>query len=176
MAGIARPPAASRAAGVTVSGQVPSATGPAVSGVADDYTLTVTAEVDVSPTGAVTFTDASDGNAVLAMAARDSRTAAAGFAGSRYVVGSHPFAAADFNGDGKRDLVVAKYGSNTMSVLLNLRSVRAACLTLLMAPACGGGGNNDPGTTTGSYTVTLTAGTGSYAASISVPLTAQPGS
>jgi len=52
-----------------------------------------------------------------------------------------------------------------------------ACLSLLMAPACGGGGggggNNNPGTTTGSYTVTVNASSGSYATSISVPLTVQ---
>ncbi len=49
-------------------------------------------------------------------------------------------------------------------------------LTLLMAPACGGGGgsaNNNPGTTPGSYTVTVNASSSGYMTSVSVPLTVQ---
>jgi hypothetical protein len=50
--------------------------------------------------------------------------------------------------------------------------------TLLLAPACGGGsgGNNlpsTPGTTPGSYTVTVNASSGDFATSIAVPLTVQ---
>jgi hypothetical protein len=51
------------------------------------------------------------------------------------------------------------------------------CFTLLLAPSCGGGknsgANNNPGTTVGSYTVTLNANSSIYATSISVPLTVQ---
>jgi hypothetical protein len=51
-------------------------------------------------------------------------------------------------------------------------------LTLLMAPACGGGsGSNNvpsnPGTTPGSYTVTVNASSGTFATSITAPLTVQ---
>ena len=49
--------------------------------------------------------------------------------------------------------------------------------TLLLAPACGGGGGNNmpsnPGTTAGSYTVTVSASSGSYETSISIPLAVQ---
>jgi hypothetical protein len=50
-------------------------------------------------------------------------------------------------------------------------------LTLLMAPACGGGGGNNgpsnPGTTPGSYTVTVNASSDTFATSITAPLTVQ---
>ena len=57
-------------------------------------------------------------------------------------------------------------------------SLLSICLLLLLAPSCGGGGSggggsNNPGTTAGSYTVTLNANSGIYVTSISVPLTVQ---
>jgi hypothetical protein len=52
----------------------------------------------------------------------------------------------------------------------------AACFGLLMLPACGGGGNtgiSDPGTKTGSYTITVNTTSSSYTSSITVPATVQ---
>ena len=65
---------------VTVTGQLPSATGLAVSGVVGNYTLTatVTGGGSVAPTGTVTFEDSSNGNATVATAALNSQTAVAG--------------------------------------------------------------------------------------------------
>jgi hypothetical protein len=61
-----------------------------------------------------------------------------------------------------------------------LRSLRLSafilviCLTLLLAPSCGGGGSTkNLGTSEVRYTVTLNANSGIYATSISIPLTVQ---
>jgi len=93
------------------SGPLPSATSLAASGVAGNYTLTATVQGggSVAPTGTVTFTDASNGNATLATAALNAQTAVLGFSASTYAVGAYANAVAvgDFDGDGNPDLVTA---------------------------------------------------------------------
>ena len=78
---------------LAVGGQAPSVTTPAVSGVADSYrlTATVTGGGSVAPTGTMTFTDANNGNATLAL---DGQTAVEGFQGSSYAVRINPWSAA----------------------------------------------------------------------------------
>ena len=106
---------------VTVTGQT-TASSLSVTGVVGNYTLTtmVTGGGSSAPTGTVTFEDASNGNATVATAALDAKTAVAGFPLTGYGVGSYPYGVAvgDFNGDGKPDLVVTNEGSSSVSVLL----------------------------------------------------------
>ena len=56
-------------------------------------------------------------------------------------VGSQPYgvAIADFNGDGKRDVVAANYGSNTVSILLNTTTAPGATLALAAQQTFDGG-------------------------------------
>ena len=75
----------------------------------------------VSPTGAVSFLDASNGNAVLGTAMLGTGTTGLDFLNSSNpTTGVEPVSVAvgDFNGDGFPDLAVANYGSNTVTILL----------------------------------------------------------
>ena len=106
---------------VAVTGQLPSNTSLAASGVVGNYTLTATVSggASVAPTGTVTFKDSSNNNATVATANLNSQTATA-FPLSSYPVGSYPYGVAvgDFNRDGTPDVVVANEGSSTVGILL----------------------------------------------------------
>ena len=61
---------------------------------------------------------------------------------------------------------------------LTLFQTIAVVGVLILLPSCGGGGNgggggDGGGTTTGSYTVTVTAMSGSYSTNVGIPLTVQ---
>jgi hypothetical protein len=98
-------------------------------GVAGDYTLTgtVTAFGRIVPSGTVSFLDATNSNAVVATAALNPSSLGFTFLsaplsspGSPLGVGSFPIATVlgDFNNDGKLDLAMVNYGSQTVSVAL----------------------------------------------------------
>jgi sugar lactone lactonase YvrE len=73
--------------------------------------------------------------------------------------------------------VVVTAGCRRRNVLALFLMLALVCLLVLL-PACGGGGNGgggggSGGTTTGSYTVTVTATSGSYSTNVGIPLTVQ---
>jgi sugar lactone lactonase YvrE len=77
-------------------------------------------------------------------------------------------------------LLVAAFvlaGYRRRNSLLTLLEMIALATCLLSIPACGGGGGGvggkSGGTTTGSYTVTVTANSGSYTTTLAVPLAVQ---
>jgi len=121
-------PSASTASSLTVTasqgtGQLATTTYLEASGVPNIYSLTATVpgNGNTSPTGMVSFVDASNGSAALGTAALTSEPGA-GFAGSSLLAvsssnsGSNTVLTADFNGDGIPDLVIL--GNDTISVLL----------------------------------------------------------
>jgi trimeric autotransporter adhesin len=120
-------PSASTASSLTVTasqgtGQVATTTYLEASGVPNIFSLTATVpgNGNTSPTGMVSFVDASNGNAALGMEALTSEVGA-GFASSSLLsvasqnIGNTDLTA-DFNGDGIPDLVIL--GNDTISVLL----------------------------------------------------------
>jgi len=108
---------ASTASSLTVTasqgtGQLATTTYLEASGVPNIFSLTATVPGNgiASPTGMVSFVDASNGNAVLGTAALTSETGA-GFAGSSLLTAAsqnngNTVLTADFNGDGIPDLVI----------------------------------------------------------------------
>ena len=114
---------ASAVASLTVTGTLPSTTTISQSGTVGNYTLTATvAGAGVaSPTGTVSFLDASNGNSLLANALLGAGTAGLSFLNSSNpAAGSEPqsVAVGDFTGDGILDLAVLNFHANTVTVLL----------------------------------------------------------
>jgi sugar lactone lactonase YvrE len=112
---------------LTVTGLYPTATTIASSGTPGNYTLTGTVvgtgNPSLSPTGAVSFVDTTNGNASLGTATLGAGIAAQTFvaaSGSPVTAGTNPYGVAtgDFNGDGFTDLAVENYSSGTVSVFL----------------------------------------------------------
>ena len=106
---------------VTVTGTLPSTTALAVTGAAGNYTLTANVKGSwPPPSGNVSFLDTSNQNLVLGTSPLNpaipvltrSSAMAAGNGPASIAVG-------DFNGDGKPDMAVVGFFSNTMSVFLN---------------------------------------------------------
>src|ERR1700722_3787515 len=120
-------PSSSTASSLTVTasqgtGQLATTTYLEAGGVPNIFSLTATVlgKGNTSPTGMVSFVDASNGNAVLGTAALTSETGA-GFAGSSLLSvasqnSGNTVLTADFNGDGFPDLVIL--GNNNISLLL----------------------------------------------------------
>lgn len=109
---------------LTVTGKFPTTTSIASSGSAGNYTLTGTVVGhgygSVVPTGSVSFLDTSNGNFVLGSAALGTVTTTQTFATHvDYATASHQYGivTGDFDGDGKLDLVVANYSTNTIGRL-----------------------------------------------------------
>ncbi len=114
----------SSAQALTVTGTYAVTAAISPSGVAGNYTLTGTVagknSLVSTPTGSVSFVDTTNGNYVLGSAALGAATRTDSLAAqSTYTTGDHPQAVAvgDFDNDGKLDLVVANYGSNTVSFM-----------------------------------------------------------
>jgi hypothetical protein len=112
----------SAASSFTVGGAAPSATTINVSGSAGSYTLaaTVSGNGTQIPTGTVSFMDTTDG-ALLGSASLGAGSTTGGFtpvvsANAGY--DPQVQAIGDFNGDGKPDVAVANFYSNTVTVLL----------------------------------------------------------
>lgn len=110
---------------VTAAATYPTTTTIAASGSTGNYTLTATVvglgSQTISPTGAISFLDTTNGNAVLGSAALGAAVSGRTFMpGSAPGVGSDPAsaAAADFNRDGIPDLATLNYQDNSMTVLL----------------------------------------------------------
>jgi hypothetical protein len=103
------------------AGPFATATSIAETGAWGDYTLTGTvteAGGTVTPTGTVSFLDASNGNSVLAMASLGSAAAGVGWPNPKSLTntqGTYFVLVADLNGDGIPDLVL---GSNQVSIYL----------------------------------------------------------
>jgi hypothetical protein len=132
---------------VTASSPVTTATALASSGSPGSYTLTATVAGYGAPwpTGTVSFVDGSNNNYVLASTALAPGTIVNGFVPAASAAtgnGPNAIAVGDFNGDGKPDLAVVNFDSNTVTILL---------------------GNGD-----GTFTVGPTLATGSYPTAVAV--------
>jgi hypothetical protein len=112
---------------LNVRGKYPTTTTITQSASKGTYTLTATVVGDVgrsglaAPTGTVSFLDTSNGNAVVGKAMLRTGTARLNWTGSltpTTASNSIFVAVGDFNGDGKADLAVANYGSDTLTILL----------------------------------------------------------
>ena len=113
---------ASVAVGVTGS-PLPTTTTISAAGATGNYTLTatVTAGNIVSPTGSVSFLDASNGNYQLASAAMGMPSLAFSFAGTLGPVAdssNRVIALGDFNNDGYPDYVIATLGSSSTATIM----------------------------------------------------------
>ena len=113
---------ASVAVGVTGS-PLPTTTTISAAGATGNYTLTatVTAGNIVSPTGSVSFLDASNGNYQLASAAMGVPSLAFSFAGTLGPVAdssNRVIALGDFNNDGYPDYVIATLGSSSTATIM----------------------------------------------------------
>ncbi len=135
---------------VTVTGKYQTATTVAQTGTVGNYTLTATTigsgSSTVAPTGAVSFLDQSNGNAVLASARLGAATRALTLVQSASPPTGREaqfIAIADFNGDGRLDLAVANQGApgvpstgRTISILLGKGD---GTFTAAQSPATGNG-------------------------------------
>jgi len=110
---------------LTVTGKYQTTTTITSSGSVGDYTLTATVvgvgSRSVSPTGAISFLDTTNGNASIGKAALGTATlgqtfAMVGFSGAGYSFRPLRIAVGDFNGDGIPDFASADYVNNTVSV------------------------------------------------------------
>ena len=119
----------SSAQSLIVTGKHSSATTIAASGNPGSYALTATVkgtgDISVGPSGKVSFLDTSDGNAVLGTAPLGASTLSQALVGPiSYVIGPGDTAPAvavgDFNGDGKLDLALTGYNSNTPNIVIVL--------------------------------------------------------
>jgi len=116
---------ASSAAALSVTGCYPSSTGIQSTGGPGSYSLTATVvgadHYSPAPTGAVSFVDTSNSNAVLGTAALGSGSSALSFLNSANpTTGNNPQAivVADFNGDGIPDFATLNYQSRTITASL----------------------------------------------------------
>jgi sugar lactone lactonase YvrE len=112
---------------LTVTGLYPTATTIAAAGAPGNYTLTGTVvgtgNPSLSPAGAVSFVDTTNGNASLGTATLGGGIAAQTFvaaSGSPVTAGVAPYtvASGDFDGDGFTDLAVVNYDADTVSVFI----------------------------------------------------------
>jgi hypothetical protein len=120
-------PSSSSASQLAVTGTFSSTTTIASSGSAGNYTLmsTVSGAGVAAPTGTVSFVDTSDSDQVLGTAPLGNGTQGLNFANvSTSATGTAPFSvvAADFNGDGKLDLITLNGpgapANNSLTLLL----------------------------------------------------------
>ena len=117
----------SSAVALSVTGTYPTTTAIAASGSVGDYSLTATVSGDApvlaALAGTVSFLDTTNSNSVLGTAALGTETAVLSFSNSSNPA-TNPFpqsvAVADFNGDGKLDLVVPVYSIFTPLSDMNL--------------------------------------------------------
>ena len=130
----------SGASAVSVSGKEPSITGIAAIGSPGGYTLTATVGGEGTaalPTGTVTFVDTSNGNELVGTAALGGGGNGLSWVNSQTPsVQSQPqsLAAADLNGDGIPDVVVANYEYDSVTVLLGKGD---GTFTTALGPATG---------------------------------------
>ena len=108
---------------LTVTGNYPTTTTLAASGVPGNYTLTaVTTGSPVGPpTGTISFLDQTNGNSLLGSAPLGNGSSTLNFVNSgNYLTTATPesVVTADFNGDGIPDLAVAARNGNTLTILL----------------------------------------------------------
>lgn len=133
---------ASAVSALTVTGTFATTTTIAQSGAVGNYTLTAmvsgVGNGTHAPTGTVSFLDTSNGNAVLASGPVGAATSQLNFRNSATpATGQNPIniASADLNGNGKRDLIIANSGSNTLTILLGNGD---GSFTAAASPATGG--------------------------------------
>jgi hypothetical protein len=137
----------SSAQAVTVTGLYPTTTAISPAGSAGSYSLTATVvgtgSLTLSPTGSVSFLDATNSNYFLAPATLGASTYAQTFASqvSNTVGGaSTSVAAGDFNGDGILDLAVASNGARGIDVLIGTGAgTFAAAVPYQTSPVSPGG-------------------------------------